>query len=120
MKNKNWIRKISNTYIQLNEEEEIQLQQKPTSMKVGEKVGELTFASIFDENLWQELVNNNPSIGQQEIAGGSTPPSQPQPPSRPKPGPRPSVEDIEPIIIRKKKNQNSGLGIQSVEQQRMF
>ena len=56
MKNKNWIGKISNTYIQLNEEEEIQLQQKPTPMKVGEKVGELTFASIFDENLWQNLV----------------------------------------------------------------
>ncbi len=77
MKNKNWIRKISNTYIQLNEEEEIQLQQKPTPMKVGEKVGELTFASIFDENLWGELVQGN---------------------SKP----------------------DSGLGLQSVEQQRML
>ena len=60
-------------------------------MKAGEKVGELTFASIFDENLWQNLV-----------AGMNQ-----QPPSRPKPGPRPSVDDIEPIIIRKKKNQTT-------------
>jgi hypothetical protein len=45
MKNRNWIRKISNTYIQLNESN--------CSCSCD---GGMTNTDIFDENLWQNLV----------------------------------------------------------------